>query len=257
VATKFFPSAPVTSSVRRRAAASARRLGIPRIDLYQIHQTARTAAFGGAMRAVHHLQQEGLIAEVGVSNGTLDRWSAAEDALGGRVLSNQVPYSLVNRAAEQSLLPYARSQGRVVIAYSPLARGLLSGRYDRERRPASPAQLADSSPENLMSSGLLDTLRGRRRPQAAAQSRSPGSSAPVDTAIRAKPRSNNSRANIAAAGIDLTDDEYELRRHRRVQFVGRRRIDQVLAVAAAGSTERRPGAAAVVKSAAVYQARAA
>ena len=73
VATKFFPSAPVTSSVRRRAAASARRLGIPSIDLYQIHQTARTAVFGRALRAVHDLQQEGKIAEVGLSNGTLDR----------------------------------------------------------------------------------------------------------------------------------------------------------------------------------------
>ena len=242
VATKFFPAAPVTSSVRRRAAASARRLGIPRIDLYQIHQTARTAVFGRALRAVHDLQQEGMIAEVGLSNGTLDRWTAAEDALGGRVLSNQVSYSLVNRSAEQTLLPYARSQGRVIIAHSPLAHGLLSGRYDRERRPASPAQLSDPLflPENLdRAADLLDTLRA----VADAHAATPAQVAlawvirdPSVTAIPGAATVEQLESNVAAAGIDLTDDEYEALAEASTRFSPIRppvsRVDRVRAVAA-------------------------
>jgi aryl-alcohol dehydrogenase-like predicted oxidoreductase len=51
------------------------------------------------------------------------------------VLSNQVRYNLVDRSAEQDLLPFAASTGHVVIAYSPLAQGLLSGRYHNLEAP--------------------------------------------------------------------------------------------------------------------------
>jgi aryl-alcohol dehydrogenase-like predicted oxidoreductase len=82
---------------------------------------------------------------VGVSNHSLEAWQAADRALGGPVLSNQVKFSLLYRAPERRLLPWAREQGRVIIAYSPLAQGLLSGKYQtspprnfrRVRRPFS------------------------------------------------------------------------------------------------------------------------
>ena len=106
VATKFYPAAPVAPSVRLHAAASPRRLRTPTIDLYQVHHPGRTAAVDRAIRALRDLQHDGLIAEVGISNGTLDQWQAAEEALGARVTSNQLPYSLVHRSAEQTLLPY-------------------------------------------------------------------------------------------------------------------------------------------------------
>jgi aryl-alcohol dehydrogenase-like predicted oxidoreductase len=53
------------------------------------------------------------------------------------VLTNQACYSLADRAPEKDLLPFAAKAGRVVIAYSRLAQGLLSGRYDRFNRPAN------------------------------------------------------------------------------------------------------------------------
>src|SRR5262250_65278 len=130
LATKLFPLVPVAPVVEQRAVASANRLGVRRLDLYQVHQPNPLIRDGTIMRGMDALQRVGLVDEVGVSNYSLQRWRAAEDALGGRVLSNQVRYSLAARSPEQDLLPYASSQGRVVLAYSPLAQGLLSGRYD-------------------------------------------------------------------------------------------------------------------------------
>ena len=131
------PAAPV---VEQRAAASASRLGAHRLDLYQVHQPGRLVPNGAIMHGIRALQRVGMVDEVGVSNGSVDHWRAAEHALGDRVLSNQVSYSLVARSAEQHVLPFAESHGRVIIAYSPLAQGLLSGKYTSANPPANPAR---------------------------------------------------------------------------------------------------------------------
>src|SRR5262244_4172878 len=127
LATKLFPVLPVAPVVEQRAVASANRLGVRRLDLYQVHQPNPLVRDGTIMRGMRALQRVGLVGEVGVSNYSLQRWRAAEDALGSRVLSNQVPYSMVARSPERDLLPYAAERGRIVLAYSPLAQGLLSG----------------------------------------------------------------------------------------------------------------------------------
>ena len=68
------------------------------------------------MRGVRALQRVGLVGEVGVSSYSHDRWRAAGQAMGSRVLSNQVRYNLVDRSPERDLLPFAESTGHVVIA---------------------------------------------------------------------------------------------------------------------------------------------
>ena len=70
-----------------------------------------------------------LTRHAGVSNHGLAQWQACERALGGEILSNQVRFSLVHREPERELLPWAQRTGRIVIAYSPLGQGLLSGKY--------------------------------------------------------------------------------------------------------------------------------
>jgi aryl-alcohol dehydrogenase-like predicted oxidoreductase len=214
VATKFYPARPVSPPVRRHAIASARRLGIPAIDLYQIHQPPRPHVGRAVIDAVRDLHAEGLVTDVGLSNGTVAGWRAADDALGVPVLSNQVAYSLVDRAAEQTLLPYARSEGRVIIAFSPLAQGLLSARYDRARRPADPGRMTNPLflPENLdRAAGLLETLQA----VADAHHASPAQIAlawvihdPVVTAIPGAATVAQLESNVAAADIDLTEEEY-------------------------------------------------
>jgi aryl-alcohol dehydrogenase-like predicted oxidoreductase len=77
------------------------------------------------------LVTSGLVRHVGISNHGLAGWQGCERALGGPVLSNQVRFSLISRAPERELLPWAQRNGRIVIAYSPLGQGLLSGKYQR------------------------------------------------------------------------------------------------------------------------------
>jgi aryl-alcohol dehydrogenase-like predicted oxidoreductase len=136
VATKIFPVLPLAPVVEQRGVRSAQRLGLRWLDLYQVHQPNPLVRDRSTMRGLRALQDVGLVGAVGVSNYSLRRWRAAEAALGRAVLSNQVRYSLVDRRAERDVIPYAEAARRVVIAYSPLAQGFLSGRYDASTRPS-------------------------------------------------------------------------------------------------------------------------
>ena len=215
LATKIFPVLPVAPVVEQRAVASANRLGVSRLDLYQIHQPNPLVRDGTIMRGMRALQRVGLVGEVGVSNYSLDRWRAAETALGSRVLSNQVQYSLVTRSPERDLLPFAEESGHVVIAYSPLAQGLLSGRYHRDNRPANRVRIANPLflPENLERAGdLIAALRE----VADAHSATPAQIAlawairrPAVAAIPGASSLEQLESNVAAADIDLTDGEYQ------------------------------------------------
>ncbi len=161
LASKILPVLPMRPIVARRAAGSARRLGVTQMDLYQLHGPNPVVPLTEQMKAMRELQQHGVIREIGVSNYSLDLWKAAEGALGGPVFSNQVRFNLVDRRPLDGMTEWAAANDRVVIAYSPLAQGLLSARYDAEHRPTamrarSPAFL----PENLERAGpLLDALR--------------------------------------------------------------------------------------------------
>jgi aryl-alcohol dehydrogenase-like predicted oxidoreductase len=137
LATKLFPLLPLAPVVEQRALASAHRLGVRRLDLYQVHQPNPLSRDRSAMRGMRVLQDVGLVGEVGVSNYSLARWRRAEEELGRRVLSNQVRYSLVDRSPEAELLPHAAAAGRLVVAYSPLAQGFLAGGYTAEHAPSN------------------------------------------------------------------------------------------------------------------------
>jgi len=161
VATKLFPLAPVDPIVSRRARGSLRRLGLDALDLYQVHWKNPMFPLGPTMAAMGALQRRGLVRHVGVSNFTLDRWQAADAALGGPVLSNQVQCSLVRYQPMLDLVPWAQEHDRIVIAYSPLGQGLLSGHYGVDARPSG-FRAASSAflPENLVrSQPLLAVLR--------------------------------------------------------------------------------------------------
>jgi aryl-alcohol dehydrogenase-like predicted oxidoreductase len=213
LATKILPVLPVAPIVEQRAVASANRLGARRLDLYQVHQPNPVVRDGTIMRGMRALQRVGLVGEVGVSNYSLPRWRAAEAALGSPVLTNQVRYSLVDRSPESDLLPFAESHGRAVIAYSPLAQGLLSGRYHRASRPANRVRAANPLflPENLERAGdLIAALRQ----VADAHSATPAQVALAwvirhrcVVAIPGASSVGQLESNVAAAEIDLADDE--------------------------------------------------
>jgi aryl-alcohol dehydrogenase-like predicted oxidoreductase len=162
VASKVLPIMPTASYVERHGRASAARLGIETIDLYQLHWPNPVIPISQQMNGMRRLQQAGVIKFAGVSNFSLGRWQAAEAALGSPVLSNQVQYSLVARKPDVDLVPYAQQKDRLVIAYSPLGMGLLSGRYDADNPPKGSARLNNPLflPENLeRARPIVDALR--------------------------------------------------------------------------------------------------
>jgi aryl-alcohol dehydrogenase-like predicted oxidoreductase len=114
------------------------------------------------MPGMRSLLDSGDIGAAGVSNYSLARWQKADAALGRPVISNQVQFSLARPGALDDLVPFAQRENRVVIAYSPLAQGLLGGKYGLANRP--PGRVRATNPlfgtENLRRiEPLLQTLR--------------------------------------------------------------------------------------------------
>jgi aryl-alcohol dehydrogenase-like predicted oxidoreductase len=224
LATKLWPVMPAARMVRQRALASARRLGVTHLDLYQVHWPDPLFGDRAIMSGMRSLQAEGTVSEVGVSIYSLRRWRAAEHALGGKILSNQVAYSLLARSPELDLLPFAEDNGRVIIAHSPLAQGLLSGRYHGTDRNLNRARTNNPAfrSENLeRTRDLLHVVRE----VADAHSATPAQIA-LSWAIRpgvvvAIPGASSVRQleeNAEAAEIELADDEYMALSKASAQF---------------------------------------
>jgi aryl-alcohol dehydrogenase-like predicted oxidoreductase len=135
VASKILPVAPFPRIVRQREEASARRLQLGRIPLYQVHQPNPLVSDTVIMEGMRSLLDEGRIKAVGVSNYSLERWRRADEALGRPVVSNQVAFSLAQPRPLDDLVPFAEAENRMVMAYSPLAQGLLGGKYGIGNRP--------------------------------------------------------------------------------------------------------------------------
>ena len=141
VATKFmpFPWRLTHGSLHRALQGSLRRLGIECVDLYQIHQPLPPIKVKSWMEAMVEVVQLGLVKAVGVSNYDLGLTRRSQDALakeGVSLCSNQMEYSLLDRTIEKSgLLAHCQATGTVLIAYSPLAQGVLTGKYSPENPP--------------------------------------------------------------------------------------------------------------------------
>lgn len=138
IATKVWPLNLTYRGVLRAAERSLRRLRVDAIDLYQIHWPNPLFPIGNTMKAMKKLVRDGKVRSIGVSNFKLGRLKAARDALVPLELaSNQVRYNLLDREIERELLPYAKDENITIIAYSPLAQSLLTGKYRSETKPNS------------------------------------------------------------------------------------------------------------------------
>jgi aryl-alcohol dehydrogenase-like predicted oxidoreductase len=150
VAAKLFNVAPSAWSAMVQARASVERLGGP-LGLCYLQWANPFINDRSAMAGMRRLRAEGLVAEVGIGGYDLARWQAAERHLGVPVLVNQVCYNLLRRDAEETLLPWAAAEGRLVVAAQPFATGFLSGAYHQGKRVTGPWRIPDS----LYSSGYL------------------------------------------------------------------------------------------------------
>lgn len=144
----YFPTGPDINAMganRRHimyaVEGSLRRLGTDRIDVYFIHRFDDITPLEETLRALDDLVHQGKILYLGLSN--FAAWQV-EKAMGLAALHGWAPvaciqpmYNLVKRQAEVEILPMAQAEKLGVLAYSPLAAGLLSGKYGKNRKPAS------------------------------------------------------------------------------------------------------------------------
>jgi aryl-alcohol dehydrogenase-like predicted oxidoreductase len=119
-------------SIREECDASLARLGVERIDLFQFHwpDTETGTAIEDSWEVMMDLVAKGKVRWTGVSNFDIDLLARCEAR--SHVDSLQPPYSLLNRSARDELIPWCADHGVGVLAYSPMASGLLTGKFDRD-----------------------------------------------------------------------------------------------------------------------------
>jgi aryl-alcohol dehydrogenase-like predicted oxidoreductase len=147
VATKVATTDLEPDRLRQSCERSLRALRTDYIDLYQIHWPSQTLPLEPTWRTLEALRREGKIRHIGVSNCGVSYLDELRQL--GRVESNQLPYSLLWRAVEFDIQPWCVAQQISLLCYSPLAQGLLTGKF----------LTADDVPEKRARSRLFSATR--------------------------------------------------------------------------------------------------
>jgi aryl-alcohol dehydrogenase-like predicted oxidoreductase len=212
--------------VLQAAEASLRRLGTDHIDLYQVHEWDGHTRLEETLGALDTLVRQGKVRYVGVSNYTgwqlLKALGIAEREHLPRFASLQLYYSLQCRDAESDLLPASLDQGLGVLVWSPLAGGLLSGKFSRGADgklagPAGARQTSDWSeppidyPDRLFATlDVLAKIADGHGVSGAQVALAWLLSRPVISSLIVGARTEEQLAdNLAAAELTLTDDEID------------------------------------------------
>jgi aryl-alcohol dehydrogenase-like predicted oxidoreductase len=203
----------LANSIRSECEDSLRRLNVDVIDLYQMHWPTDDLEEG--LGAMIQLQKEGKIRWIGVSNFDVDEMRRAYRI--APITSLQPPYSLVRREVEQAVLPFCRSNGIGVIAYSPMASGLLTGAMTRERAATLPKSDWRSRDVEFREPALSKNLAlvERLREVGERHGRPPGQVAiawtlqnpAVTGAIVGARSAKQVEGTVGAADLRLTDEE--------------------------------------------------
>lgn len=141
---------------------SLRRLRTDYVDLLQIHWPDITTPIAETMEAVATLIKQGKVRAAGVCNYTVEHVNEALKTI--QLASNQVPYSMINRGIEKTVVPQALQKGMSIVPYSPLQRGLLTGKIKRDHKFNAGDTRENNAfykPENIdRANALLDKIRG-------------------------------------------------------------------------------------------------
>ena len=124
------------NSLEEELNSSLRRLNIETIDLYQIHWPNPEEEIEEGWSALAKFKEQGKIRHIGVSNFNVDQMKRAQKI--AAITSLQPPYSMLRRAIEQEILPFAEANNIGVINYSPMLSGMLTGKMTRDRVAALP-----------------------------------------------------------------------------------------------------------------------
>lgn len=200
-------------SVIKECEDSLRRLGTDYIDLYQIHWPDTVTPVEETMEAVSMLIKQGKVRYAGVCNYSAEQMIAAAPHI--KLVSNQVPYSMVKRDIERTLVPYCIANDKAIIAYSPLQRGLLTGKMTPGYAFAegdNRSELHFFSDENIRRTNMfLDTLRPLANEKGATLAqlvlRWTLNRSFITIALVGARNAEQAVANAHAANIELTSEE--------------------------------------------------
>nr|WP_281361229.1 aldo/keto reductase [Actinopolyspora biskrensis] len=205
----------------RQAEASLRRLGTDHIDLYHVHEWDGQTPLEETLEALDTLVRSGKVRYLGVSNYAgwqLMKALATADRHGyQRFVANQIYYSLESRDAEYELVPASVDQGLGILVWSPLAGGLLSGKYRRGQRSSEGRHLTEwSEPPVRDENKLYDTIE-EVVDIAQAHGASPAQIAlayllrkpAVSSLVIGARKDEQLRDNLGAAEISLSDEEFD------------------------------------------------
>lgn len=218
VATKVSDHHLRPADVEKACAASLRRLGIKHINLYQVHWTDPydQVPLQATMKAMEKLERQGKVDQIGVSNFAVRDLEEARSALSRTdIVSDQVQYNLLHRNVEAQVVPYCRRERISILAYSPLARGALTGKYGPRRRPGDAVRTKDvffRSANLRRMAPLLNELQrvGKAHHKTSAQValawlRSQTGVIPIPGAKRP----SQAEENAGAAGWSLSSEEWK------------------------------------------------
>ncbi|HEX6514866.1 MAG TPA: aldo/keto reductase [Nocardioidaceae bacterium] len=164
--------------------ASLKRLGVDHVDLWQVHTWVDDTPLEETLSALDYAVSTGRAAYVGVSNYC--GWQSAQAATWqsavpgrARIASNQVEYSLLQRGVEREVIPAASALGMGILPWSPLGRGVLTGKY----RTGTPADSRAASPHFSNFVGSYLTERSARIVEAVARAAEGLSWSPLEVAL--------------------------------------------------------------------------
>jgi aryl-alcohol dehydrogenase-like predicted oxidoreductase len=153
-----------TGSLAEELEGSLRRLGVDTVDLYQIHWPNPEEEIEEGWETLARFREQGKIRWIGVSNFSVEQMKRALKI--APITSLQPPYSMLRRAIEDEILPFAKEHGIGVINYSPMVSGLLTGSMTAERVAAFPADdwrrraVEFNEPRLSKNLRLVELLRG-------------------------------------------------------------------------------------------------
>ncbi|OGS50966.1 MAG: hypothetical protein A3K65_03915 [Euryarchaeota archaeon RBG_16_68_12] len=216
VATKIAGYHMRERDVERACRASLKRLGIKEIDVYQVHwpDPWDQVPLKEGFRALERLWKEGLIRAIAVSNFAVrDLEDARSHLARADIVSDQLRYNLLQREIEAEVLPYCKREGITVLAWSPLAQGVLADTYRVGKVPKDPVRKQNDlfSPANLRAAGrLLKVLRRvarAHRATVAQVSLNWLARSPLVVPIPGAKRPAQAEENAGAASLELTGVE--------------------------------------------------
>ncbi|MFP3224887.1 MAG: aldo/keto reductase [Thaumarchaeota archaeon] len=219
VATKVAGAHLRHDELLKSAELSMKRLGISYIDLYQIHwpDPWEQIPLRETMKAMEELYVQGKIRAIGVSNFAVRDLEEARSYLSKTdIVSNQVRYNMLQREIEEEVMPYCRKNGITIIAWSPLAQGALTGKYNVENVPRDRIRSGNEvfKPENMKQIErllkILKEIAQKRKKTVAQVSLNWVISHEGVIAIPGAKTPEQAEENAGAAGWKLSDEELKL-----------------------------------------------